>query len=172
MSDSKEIALPSKEVIKLRHFLFKNVVKKLGKEPVLLIIKYIGTKNPIPKPIPKNINGTCKICMEPIKSGDRAAIWCFHPFCRGCLSEWYNLKNECPLCKQPFCISCGLNPKMDIKEEGACKCLLRTTHKNATTCNFCGVWGDHDEADCPRREPALFGYIIMFTNPRLDPHSV
>ena len=145
--------LPTKEIIRLRHFICKNV-NYLNVSSIKIILQYIGNDNtPFPKPMSseqKNAN-TCKICIELIKPGDRAAIWCFHPYCTGCLSKWYTLKNKCPICKQPFCINCGMNPKEDIKKDNACRCFLRTEHKNATTCNLCGEWATgHTEATCPQ----------------------
>lgn len=161
----KEVSLPSREIIKIRHILFQNMTY-LNNNSIKVILQYIGLNNTLfPKPMSheqKNAN-TCKICMELIRPGDRAAIWCFHPFCKGCLSKWYSLKNECPLCKQPFCISCGLNPKEDIKKDTACKCFQRIAHRNARTCNLCGVWApNHTESECPQFNGGVrHQYVIL-----------
>jgi len=154
-----KIKLPSRREVQMRHIIFKSMKGSFKRGRVVSIINYIGKDTPgvythyPPKPsTPTNDGNICKICMDEIPKGKRALIWCFHPFCKGCLEHWYTLKNECPTCRAPFCISCGANPKEDLKNDNACRCPLRTAHKNAATCNLCGEWApEHGpEINCPR----------------------
>jgi len=40
----------------------------------------------------------CPICCEEIT--DKKTTSCGHSFCRGCIRQWCNNKNNCPLCRQ------------------------------------------------------------------------
>jgi len=156
---SRKIKLPSQKEIRIRHVIFKNMKGDYHRGRIVKIIEYIGAcsskisvlypskQSPIEPD--KNV---CKICMDAIPAGKRALIWCFHPFCQDCLYHWYVLKNECPTCRAPFCISCGANPKLNIDDDNACRCPLRVEHKNARTCNFCGEWAPSHgpDSNCPQ----------------------
>jgi len=178
-----KIELPTRREIQMRHSIFKSMKGIFSRSRLVSIINYVGKDIPgvyrhyPPKPsTPTNDGNICKICMDEIPKGKRALIWCFHPFCSGCLEHWYALKNECPTCRAPFCISCGANPKEDIKNDNACKCLLRLEHKNARTCNLCGEWApDHGaESNCPmfrnvrRRTFPAFRNLRDLNSPEVD----
>ncbi|XP_054153434.1 peroxisome assembly protein 10-B-like [Oppia nitens] len=47
-----------------------------------------------------NVSHRCSLCLE--KRDQTTATTCGHLFCWKCITEWLQLKNECPLCRQPL----------------------------------------------------------------------
>lgn len=46
-------------------------------------------------------SSSCVICFEDIKSGDILShLPCEHSFHKGCLEQWWKIKESCPLCRR------------------------------------------------------------------------
>lgn len=48
--------------------------------------------------------GTCVICQEDLQEGERVRVIqkCQHMFHRHCIDEWFERKEECPMCRAPL----------------------------------------------------------------------
>lgn len=47
------------------------------------------------------VRRSCPICLsEDLQSEDLIATHCGHTFCSGCLAEWQQISNSCPICRQ------------------------------------------------------------------------
>ena len=44
---------------------------------------------------------SCSICLDDkFISKDVIKLRCSHIYCKGCISEWCRIRNECPLCRK------------------------------------------------------------------------
>lgn len=73
---------------------------------LILLITYIRPKLPVTTYKESNIpkaDGHCTICLSDYNDNDNVKLLpCEHHFHQGCIDEWFNVDDICPLCKQPI----------------------------------------------------------------------
>lgn len=74
---------------------------------LVVLITYIRPKLPVSvytkdSNIPRN-DAHCTICLSDYNEGDKIkSLPCQHHFHLGCIDEWFNVDDICPLCKKPI----------------------------------------------------------------------
>ncbi|XP_067359279.1 zinc-binding protein A33-like [Channa argus] len=73
---------------------------------------------------------TCAICHDIFN--DPVVLSCSHSFCKGCLQDWWNRKEErkCPICKA---LSESNNPPRNLALKNLCEAFLLERNQNNST---------------------------------------
>lgn len=74
----------------------------------------------------------CCICQGLLTS--TMELTCGHVFCEGCIMNWFEMKESCPMCKAEIDIEIDVNPS---------KCLDRMVSKVNVSCAYCDWKGEN-----------------------------